>query len=171
MHIIDKAIYGLRSSGKRWHERFFDVLRDMGFHISKADNDVWMQRAVKSDGTPYYEYILVYTDDFLILSMDPWAIIKDLQKEVTLKDTSIKEPDQYLGASVSKYEFKDGGWCWAMGSDQYVKEAIRNAEMYCDKHGLFLKTGKYAAKTVFPTKYRPELDFTKECGDEDITFF
>ena len=29
--IIHKALYGLRSSGLRWREKFADSLRDMGF--------------------------------------------------------------------------------------------------------------------------------------------
>ena len=29
--IIKKTLYGLRSSGLRWHERLADCLRDMGF--------------------------------------------------------------------------------------------------------------------------------------------
>ena len=43
MLIIHKALYGLKSSGLRWHEKFSDTLRDMGFEISKADPDVWMR--------------------------------------------------------------------------------------------------------------------------------
>jgi hypothetical protein len=34
----------LRSSGIRWHERFADTLRDMGFTLSKADPDIWMRK-------------------------------------------------------------------------------------------------------------------------------
>ncbi len=30
--VIDKALYGLRSSGARWHDRLADVLRDQGFN-------------------------------------------------------------------------------------------------------------------------------------------
>ena len=28
--VIDRALYGLRMSGARWHDRLADVLRDMG---------------------------------------------------------------------------------------------------------------------------------------------
>jgi hypothetical protein len=42
--IIRKALNGLRSSGLRWHERFGNTLRDMGFVPSKADTDIWMRR-------------------------------------------------------------------------------------------------------------------------------
>jgi hypothetical protein len=34
--VIDCALYGLRSSGLCWHQRFSDVLRFMGFTPSKA---------------------------------------------------------------------------------------------------------------------------------------
>jgi hypothetical protein len=40
--IIFKALYGLRSSGARWHDRFADCLHDMGFSPSKAEPDIWM---------------------------------------------------------------------------------------------------------------------------------
>ncbi len=36
------ALYGLRTSGQRWHERFADCLRQMKFEASKADPDIWM---------------------------------------------------------------------------------------------------------------------------------
>ena len=31
--IINRALYGLRSSGKKWHEKFSDTLQDLGFHL------------------------------------------------------------------------------------------------------------------------------------------
>jgi hypothetical protein len=34
--LIIKALYGLKSSGLRWSQRFADVLRQMGFFLSKA---------------------------------------------------------------------------------------------------------------------------------------
>ena len=56
--VIFKALYGLKSSGKRWHEKLYDTLRGMNFFPSKADSDVWMR---EMDGL--YEYIAVYVDD------------------------------------------------------------------------------------------------------------
>ena len=38
--IIYKALYGLKSSGARWHEKLVNSLRKMGFKQSKADSDV-----------------------------------------------------------------------------------------------------------------------------------
>ena len=38
--VIHKALYGLRTSGLCWHEKFAKTLTDMGFTPSKADSDV-----------------------------------------------------------------------------------------------------------------------------------
>ena len=35
--IFNKALYGLKSSGKRWVEMFYDIIKDMGFTSSKVD--------------------------------------------------------------------------------------------------------------------------------------
>jgi len=56
--IIYKALYGLRSSGARWHDRFSDCLRSEGFIPCKAEPDIWM-RAMYG----VYEYVAVYMDD------------------------------------------------------------------------------------------------------------
>jgi hypothetical protein len=42
--VVYKALYGLRSSGLRWHERLADYLRDIGFFPCKAENDIWMRK-------------------------------------------------------------------------------------------------------------------------------
>jgi len=64
--IIHKALYGLRSSGLRWHDRFANTLRDMGFVPSKADTDIWMRR-----NGDIWEYIATYVDDLAIIMKDP----------------------------------------------------------------------------------------------------
>jgi hypothetical protein len=35
--IISKALYGLKSSGLRWSQRFADVLRQMGFFLQSGE--------------------------------------------------------------------------------------------------------------------------------------
>ena len=42
--IIFKALYGLRSSGLRWAEKFAICLRNMGFFSSRADPCIWMRQ-------------------------------------------------------------------------------------------------------------------------------
>jgi hypothetical protein len=47
--MIVRALYGLRSSGARWHDHLAATLRDAGFKACKADADVWMRPAVKAN--------------------------------------------------------------------------------------------------------------------------
>jgi hypothetical protein len=61
-----RALYGLPTSGARWHDRFADVMHLMGFSPSKADPDVWMQDCITN-----YEHVLVYVDDIMFVSKEP----------------------------------------------------------------------------------------------------
>jgi hypothetical protein len=60
--IITKALYGLRSSGARFHDKLHDTLTDMGFRPSYADPDLWIR-----DAGNCYEYICVYVDDLMAI--------------------------------------------------------------------------------------------------------
>ena len=71
--LIRKALYGLRSSGARWHDRLYDSLTGMGFTPCKSDPDIWMRPC-----NDHYEYIACYVDDLLIASKNPQGIIDAL---------------------------------------------------------------------------------------------
>ena len=44
-------------------------MKFLGFGSYHADLDVWVQESVRKDGvTKYYEYVLLYTDDCLVIS-------------------------------------------------------------------------------------------------------
>ena len=50
--VINKALYGLRTSGARLHDKLADTLRDMDFMPCRADPDLWLR------GQPdHYEYV------------------------------------------------------------------------------------------------------------------
>ena len=74
--VMYKALYGTRSGGACWHDKFFDILHDMGFKPSKADPDIWMKSS--KDGS-HYEYIAVYVDDLAICMKDPKAFCDTLK--------------------------------------------------------------------------------------------
>jgi Reverse transcriptase (RNA-dependent DNA polymerase) len=68
---IKKALYGLKSSGAAWRALFAMTLTDLGYTSTKADPDVWIRAQVKPDGFGYYEMVLVYVDDTMVLSHEP----------------------------------------------------------------------------------------------------
>ena len=80
--IFLKALYGLKSSGKRWAEVIHSILRDMKFLPSKADPCIWLKKA---PNLKCYEYIAVYVDDLCIAAESPSAIIQIFKSKYHLK--------------------------------------------------------------------------------------
>ena len=50
-------------------------MNEMGFESCKADPDVWLCPALKADGTKYYQYVLLYSDDILAIMEEPERFI------------------------------------------------------------------------------------------------
>ena len=166
--LIVRALYGLKSSGAAWRSCLAEVLRDqLGYQSCRADGDVWFRASQRPDGTRYYEYVLVYTDDILCLSCDPAATLCHLDQHFLIKPGSQGPPTFYLGATIGRYKFGDGDECWYMGSEQYIAEAVKNVTSWLEQRGLMLKT---KVSSVLPSNYQPELDTTQLCDDEDTTY-
>jgi hypothetical protein len=117
-----------------------------------------------------YEYIIVYTDDLLCVSLKTQDILNNLAQHYLLKPESIGVPKTYLGADISEYRLPDKPEKprWAMSSSKYVSEAIKNVKRWLDERGKYLKT---RASSVFPSGYQPELDTTAYCSDEDSNHY
>ena len=118
--IIDKAIYGLRSSGARYHERFAETMRQMNFTPSYANPNVWIR-----DAGDIYEYVIVYVDDLIAVMKNPKSFFDALQKEphnYTLKGCS--EPKYHLGADI----FRDEDDTLALSAQTYSKHLLDNYE-------------------------------------------
>ena len=146
------------------------LAEDLSFTPCKADNDVWIKAAQKADGTRYYEMVLVYTDDLLVLSLDPDGILCRIDQHFKLKEGSIGKPKIYLGSTISEHVFPDdpNNPCWAMGSENYVKEAVRNVKAWLDRRGLMLKT---RVSSMLPSGYTPELDVSEMLDDDDTNYY
>ena len=69
---------------------------------------------------------------------------------------------------MSKCTFPGQDPCWCMGSEQYIKEAIRNVKIWLDKRHMDLKS---KVSSVLPTNYAPELDISPLCDDDDANYF
>ena len=44
---FSKALYGLKSARKRWAETLHDILKDMDFKPSRADQCIWLKKNLK----------------------------------------------------------------------------------------------------------------------------
>ncbi|KAI2506538.1 Reverse transcriptase (RNA-dependent DNA polymerase) [Fragilaria crotonensis] len=169
---IVRALYGLKSSGASWRAMFNNSIRDMGFQPSIADPDVYLRAFAKPNGYKYYEYILVYVDDVLIISHAPEEHLKIIQANYELNPASIGPPNRYLGADVEKVQKPGdptGREYWSFSARTYVKNAVKNVKLLLQEEGRGLKS---TAKTPFPSSsYRPEVDTTDECNSEQATRF
>ena len=61
--IIDRSLYGLRSSAARFHEHLSEKLRKLAFRPSKADPDLWICKHEN-----HFEYVARFVDDVIAFS-------------------------------------------------------------------------------------------------------
>jgi hypothetical protein len=79
----------------------------------------------------HWEYVLLYTDDTLVVSENPESILRN-EFGKYFQD-SIGSPKIYLGGNVRKVQLEKGVWAWAFGSSQYVHSAVKNVEKWLAK--------------------------------------
>jgi hypothetical protein len=84
--LIVRALYGLKSSGAAWCAHLATTLTHLGYASSLANPDVWFHASAKPCGFEYYELVLVYVDDLLVLSHQPEKTMKLLEEFYHLKD-------------------------------------------------------------------------------------
>ena len=150
--IIIKALYGLRSSGLRWHERFSDTLRDMGFFPSKAEDDIWMRR----NGNQY-EYIATYVDDICIVAKNPKEIARQLEEDYKFKLKGTGPISYHLGCDF----FRDSTGTLCLSPKKYIEKM---KESYIRMFGIAPKK----ISSPLEANDHPELDTSDELDEDGI---
>ncbi len=150
MMLIRKALYGLKTSGKRWAKRLIDVLRDIGFSDSKANPSIWMCRA-----GDHYEYIAVYVDDLCISSKNPKEITDVLIKEYGFKLKGVGQLRYHLG---TQFDLDPDG-TMAMSATWFIKKIMLTYERHF---------GKQYSRAYSPLEKNdhPETDTSQELNQE-----
>ena len=124
---------------------------------------------MKADGSPYYEYVLLYTDDALVISERGEQILRaEIGRYFELKEESIGPPSIYLGGRLRKVDLANGASAWSFGSTQYVQQAVANVEAHMRTTRMSLPK---RAETPIPTDYRPELDSSPELDPPNTAYF
>ena len=104
-----------------------------------ADPDLWMREAKNSNGEDYYEYVLLYTDDALVVSEQPQECLLEIDKYFPMKKGSIGTPRIYLGGKISQVQLPNGVIAYALSMSQYVQEAIKKYRKHYRKTGISTK--------------------------------
>ena len=170
--LIHRALYGGKSAGRDFRNHLRSCMHFLGFHSCPADPDVWMRPAIKADGTKVYDYVLLYTDDTLVISENAESILRnELGRYFELKQDSIGPPKIYLGGHLGKVQLENGVWAWGFSPSQYVQAAVKNVEECLAKEenkGWKLPRN---ADTPMSSTYRPELDVSPELEPHDAAYY
>ena len=132
--IISKALYGLRSSGARFHDKLHDTLTDMGFRPSYADPDLWIR-----DAGDCYEYVCVYVDDLMAILKNPQEFFDLLTTKYKYLLKGVGDPEYHLGGNFGRDP--DGTLFWSART--YVQKMMDNYKRQHD---------------CLPTKFKSPLD-------------
>ncbi|KAL7570791.1 hypothetical protein ACA910_014420 [Epithemia clementina (nom. ined.)] len=151
--IISKALYGLRTSGARWHDRLFDVMRDMGFTPSKNDPDIWMRPS--KDGK-VYEYIAIYVDDLAIAAINPAEICQTLRDKFKFKLKGDGPLEYHLGCGY----WRDPDGTLVADPKKYIEKMM---EWYENEFGERPRK----MKTPLEPGDHPEIGDSPECDEKD----
>ena len=157
--LIVRALYGGKTAGR-------DTL---GFQSCRADPDVWIRASDKDTEEEYYEYVCLHTDDALVVSDKPEAILRnELGEYFGLKEESIGHPTIYLGGKIRLVTLDNGIKCSGYSSSQYVQNGIKNVEQHLHSRGAKLPS---KAKAPIKSGYRPEVDITPALDTTNAAYY
>src|SRR5687768_11038151 len=125
--IIDKALYGLKSSSARFHEHLSATLLVMGYKSSKADYDLWIKEV---DG--HYEYLARYVDNVIAYSKEPLLVIQELKRTYIMK--GIGKTQYYLGGNAIQLspDWEREGISECFSAETYILNALPNLAKSCE---------------------------------------
>ena len=152
--IIVKALYGLKSSGARYHEFWADEMHNEGWFPSKADPDVWMH-----DNGDHYEYLAVWVDDLFYVGKDANAFCKLLDKK-GYKLKGVGMPSYHLGGDFERVKEPFEVLTW--GSTTFVKKMFLKYEKMFGE-----PIGKSQIHAPLEPGDHPELDESRLCDDKE----
>ena len=148
--VINKALYGLRSSGARFHDKLYDTLTAMGFKPSFADPDLWIR-----DAGDCYEYVCVYVNDLMAILKEPRDFFNELIEVHKYILKGVGDPEYHLGGNFGRD--KDGTLYWS---------AKTNVEKMMGHYERLFSKQPTKAKSPMDKDDHPELD-TSELLDEE----
>ena len=156
--IFNNALYGLKSSGKKSAERFYDIIKDMGFTPSKVDPCVWMRVNKKMK---YYEYIITYVDDLCSAAQDPGRIIQSLKEDYKLKVKGDGPLSHHMGADFTRDKDKT----LVCQPKKYIERLLESSQ------SMFKQDPPKNMRTPLERNDHPELDDTELLTGESIQHY
>ena len=114
VEIMHRAVHGGKTSRKDLRNHLRSCMHFINFTSCRADPDLWMRTAIKSDGTKCYAYVLLYVDVALVVSKNAESILgNELGRYFELMEESIGNRDHYLGGKIGKVQLENSVNAWA----------------------------------------------------------
>ena len=150
--VLKRALYGLKTASRSFHEFFADCLMRMGFTPTRADPDLWYR---KSDDYEGYDYLATHVDDIIIAAKRPAEYMVQIEHEFNVRNQE-DSPSRYLGNTYKR----DQNGNIHVSSTTYIKEVLRQ----------FTKKYGEVRKQPIPMKVKthPELDDSAFLNDDGI---
>ena len=73
--LIHRALYGGKSAGQDFRNHLRSCMHHLDFRPCPADPDIWRRLARKGDGSPHYDYSLLYKGGVLVDSDNAESIL------------------------------------------------------------------------------------------------
>jgi hypothetical protein len=165
--LVRRALYGGKVAGRDFWQHLRDCTGHLGFSFSQTDPNVWIRLLKRSTGDKYYEYVLLYVDNVLVISERAEQVLRqEIGQHFVLRKESIGKPSNYLGGKLREVTLENGVLAWAFGSCQYVQLAMKNVEEHLQAKGEKLS---YKAPTPLSSGHCPKIDITPELNNKDAT--
>jgi hypothetical protein len=146
-----------------------DCMGHLGFSSSRADPNVWIRLSKQSKWEEYYEYLLLYVNDVLVISECAEQVLRlEIGQHFVLHKDLIGKPSNYLGGNLQEVTPENSAMVWAFGSCQYVQLAVKNVEEHFQAKEEKLP---YKAPTPLSSGYRPEIDNSPELNNNNATYY
>ena len=166
--LIVRALYGTKCAGRDFRNHLRACMELLNYQPCLADPDLWMRDGIRNDGKEYYEYVLLYVDDCLVIGENAKSQIAEIDKYFPMKPSSIGPPTIYLGAKIGTTVLDNGIKSFYFSMNQYIKEAIRNVETYLNQRNLALLKSTTIPITM---NYTPEIDMSPELDESSSAYY
>ena len=117
--VVIRALYCMKSSARDFRNLLRDCMDHMGYQSCLADPDLWMRVSKMDNGLDYYEYVLLYVDDCLVVSQHPKDTLTRLGKYFPFKPESVGPLKLYLGGKLSQIGLPNGVLAWSISASKY----------------------------------------------------
>jgi len=152
--VLKRALYGLKTASRSFHEFFGHCLLQLGFSPTRADH-LWYR---KSDDYEGYNYIAIHVDDIIIAAKRPAEYMSQIEQQFNVRNKE-DSPSYYLGNS---YKHNNKGNIH-VSSTKYIKEVLRQ---FAKQHGEVRKQS-----IPMRTTEHPETDQSLYLNAEEIQQF